>query len=235
MNKTARKIGAFDTHFDNTHGLDSKTHYTSAYDLALITSYALKNPTFKEIVSTKNAKIVTDSGKTRYLRNKNKLLFSLDGCVGVKTGFTNDAGRCLVSACERDGMTVVCVVLNCGPMFEESKTLLEKAFNEYRLVDLTSFCTLPKELEVRDGREDRVKIEGRGKYLYPLKTDEEKRVKCELSLPQSLLAPVEKNQLIGEVKIFVDNDLHFTQKIYTINSVRSKSIFARFKEMIDKW
>ena len=235
MNKTARKIGAFDTHFDNTHGLDSKTHYTSAYDLALITSYALKNPTFKEIVSTKNAKIVTDSGKTRYLRNKNKLLFSLDGCVGVKTGFTNDAGRCLVSACERDGMTVVCVVLNCGPMFEESKTLLEKAFNEYRLVDLTSFCTLPKELEVRDGREDKVKIEGRGKYLYPLKTDEEKRVKCELSLPQSLLAPVEKNQLIGEVKIFVDNDLHFTQKIYTINSVRSKSIFARFKEMIDKW
>lgn len=235
MNKTARKIGAFDTHFDNTHGLDSKTHYTSAYDLALITSYALKNPTFKEIVSTKNAKIVTDSGKTRYLRNKNKLLFSLDGCVGVKTGFTNDAGRCLVSACERDGMTVVCVVLNCGPMFEESKTLLEKAFNEYRLVDLTSFCTLPKELEVRDGREDKVKIEGRGKYLYPLKTGEEKRVKCELSLPQSLLAPVEKNQLIGEVKIFVDNDLHFTQKIYTINSVRSKSIFAKFKEMIDKW
>lgn len=235
MNKTARKIGAFDTHFDNTHGLDSKTHYTSAYDLALITSYALKNPTFKEIVSTKNAKIVTESGKTRYLRNKNKLLFSLDGCVGVKTGFTNDAGRCLVSACERDGMTVVCVVLNCGPMFEESKTLLEKAFSEYKLVDLTTLCTLPKELPVRDGREDKVKIEGRGQYLYPLKNGEEKRVRCELSLPCDILAPVEKNQQIGEVKIFVDNDLHFTQKIYTINSVRSKSIFTKFKEMIDKW
>lgn len=235
MNKTARKIGAFDSHFDNTHGLDSKTHYTSAYDLAIITSYALKNPTFKEIVSTQNAKIVNSAGKTRYLRNKNKLLFSLDGCCGVKTGFTNDAGRCLVSACEREGMTVVCVVLNCGPMFEESKTLLEKAMNEYKLKDLTQFCQIPTSLPVKDGREESVKIERRGEYLYPLKDGEEKRVSCVVKMPDSVLAPVEKNQEIGEVKIFIDNDLHFTQKIYTINFVRSKSIFAKIKEMIEKW
>ena len=235
MNKTAREIGAFDTHFDNTHGLDSKTHYTSAYDLALITSYALKNPIFKEIVSTQNAKIVTETGKTRYLRNKNKLLFSLDGCCGVKTGFTNDAGRCLVSACERENMTVVCVVLNCGPMFEESRTLLEKAFSEYRLVDLTSLYKIPEYLQVKDGREDKVQIEGKGSCFYPLKNGEEKNVKFKINLPQSMLAPIEKNTQIGEVEIFINNDLHFTQKIYTINSVRSKSILAKFKEMIEKW
>lgn len=235
MNKTARKIGAFDTHFDNTHGLDSKTHYTSAYDLARITSYALKNSTFKEIVSTKNTKIETEGGKTRYLRNKNKLLFSLDGCIGVKTGFTNDAGRCLVSACERNGMTVVSVVLNCGPMFEESKALLEKAFREYRLVDLTTLCEIPNSLPVRDGRESVVDIAREGNYLYPLKEGEEKRIKCQINIEQSLLAPIEKRQQVGEVKIFIDNDLHFVQKIYTINSIRSKSIFAKFKEMIEKW
>jgi len=92
--------------------------------LAVITAYALENPTFKEIVSTKNIKITNGDDENRYLRNKNKLLFTLDGCVGVKTGFTNDAGRCLVSAIERDGMTIVCVVLNCGPIFQESADLL---------------------------------------------------------------------------------------------------------------
>lgn len=235
MNILARKIGAYDTHFDNTHGLDSKTHYTSAYDLALITSYALQNETFKEIVSTKNAKIVTENGKTRYLKNKNKLLFSLDGCCGVKTGFTNDAGRCLVSACERDGMTVVCVVLNCGPMFEESREMLERAFEEYKLVDITKFCEVNKEVEVVDGRQSFVKIEGRGEYLYPLKNGEEKEVRWEVNLPQSVLAPIEKGQEIGQIKFFLNNDLHFIQKFYTINSVRSKTIFARFKEMIEKW
>lgn len=235
MNKTARKIGAYDTHFDNTHGLDSKTHYTSAYDLALITSYALKNPTFREIVSTKNAKIVTESGKTRYLRNKNKLLFSLDGCCGVKTGFTNDAGRCLVSACERNGMTVVCVVLNCRPMFEESSALLEKAFKEYSLVDLTTLTDFSSKVKVCEGREEYVNIERRGSYFYPLKSGEEKLVKFEVNCPESLLAPIEKGQEIGQIKIFLNNDLHFIQKIYTINSVRSKSIFAKFKEMIEKW
>lgn len=235
MNKTARKIGAYDTHFDNTHGLDSKTHYTSAYDLALITSYALENPTFREIVSTKNAKIVSESGKTRYLRNKNKLLFSLEGCCGVKTGYTDDAGRCLVSACERDGMRVVCVVLNCRPMFEESKKLLEGAFAQFKMVDLTQLCTLPQFIQVQEGREERVGITRKGEYLYPLKEGEENRVKCEINLPESMLAPIEKGQEIGEVKIFIDNDLHFTQKIYTINSIRSKSIFAKFKEMIEKW
>ena len=131
MNKTAEKIGAKNTHFDNTHGLDSKTHYTTAYDLALITSYAMQNEIFKEIVSTKNIKITNSDGKVRYLKNKNKLLTSLDGCNGVKTGFTDDAGRCYVGSCEREGMTIVCVVLNCGPMFEECGAFINKAFDEY--------------------------------------------------------------------------------------------------------
>ena len=148
MNKKAQEIGATNSHFDNTHGLDSKNHYTTAYDLALITSYAMQNPTFKEIVSTKNIKITNSDGKNRYLKNKNKLLSSLEGCNGVKTGFTDDAGRCLVTSCERDGMDVVCVVLNCGPMFEESAALLDKAFKEYHLVDLTSGYAFKTKLKV---------------------------------------------------------------------------------------
>ena len=235
MNKLADKIGATNSHFDNTHGLDSDTHYTSAKDLALITSYALENPIFKEIVSTSHIKITNTDGKVRYLRNKNKLLSSLEGCCGVKTGFTNDAGRCLVSACERDNMTIVCVVLNCGPMFEESKTLLENAFDKYHLYDLTREYNLPASIPVVDGRKEGVEISTFGNYLYPLTEDEKKAVKYQICLQESIDAPVDKGTEVGEVKIFINNDLHFSEKIYTIENVRRNSIWQKVKTFIDRW
>ena len=235
MNKKAQAIGATNSHFDNTHGLDSKNHYTTAYDLALITSYAMQNPTFKEIVSTKNIKITNSDGKNRYLKNKNKLLSSLEGCNGVKTGFTDDAGRCLVTSCERDGMDVVCVVLNCGPMFEESAALLDKAFKEYHLVDLTSGYAFKTKLKVESGQQDYVKIGTYGSYYYPLRTDELKKVKYKYTIDESVEAPVESGRAIGQVEIFIDNDLHFSEKIYTMENVRRNSIWEKLKDLIEQW
>ena len=235
MNETARKIGAYNTHFDNPHGLDSKTHYTTAKDLALITSYALKNPTFKEIVTTKNTKITSQEGKTRYLRNKNKLLFSLEGCIGVKTGFTDDAGRCLVSACENDNMGVVCVVLNCGPMFEESRQLLETALDSYTLYDLTEDYNLPAAIAVENGKASRVGIETKGEYYYPLSKEEKTKVKYVYNLSKSIEAPADKGTEIGDVQIFIDNDLHFSEKVYTIENVRRSSIWQNVKQFVDRW
>lgn len=235
MNEKARSIGALNSHFDNTHGLDSKTHYTSAYDLALITSYAMANDTFREIVSCKNTKITNADGKTRYLKNKNKLLSSLVGCNGVKTGFTDDAGRCLVTSCERDGMNVVCVVLNCGPMFEESAQLLNEAFKEYHLVDLTSGYAFKSKLKVEEGEKEYVNIATFGSYCYPLKSSELKKVKYVYDIEKSVEAPIEKGREVGEVKIFIDNDLHFSEKIYTIENVRRNSIFRKLKDLIEQW
>lgn len=235
MNETALKIGAKNSHFDNTHGLDSPTHYTTAYDLALITSYALENETFKEIVSTTNIKITNSEGKTRYLKNKNKLLTSLEGCCGVKTGFTDDAGRCLVSACQREEMTVVCVVLNCGPMFEESRELLEESFKEYHLIDLTSGYSYDKEIAVNDGRKGTIKVDTFGKYLYPLKDEELKEVDYVYNIKESVDAPIDKGDEVGEIKIFIDNNLHFSEKVYTIEGVRRNSIWSKVKDFIDKW
>ena len=105
MNEFAIKVGATNTHFDNPHGLDSSTHYTTAYDLAIMTSYALKNATFKEIVSTKHKQLPgTEHSGERFLKNKNKLVFYQPNNVGVKTGFTDNAGRCLVNAVEENDM-----------------------------------------------------------------------------------------------------------------------------------
>ena len=235
MNETARKIGAKNSHFDNTHGLDSPTHYTTAEDLALITSHALENDIFKEIVSTKNTKITNTAGKTRYLRNKNKLLTSLEGCCGVKTGFTDDAGRCLVSACERDGMTLVCVVLNCGPMFEESKTLLEKGYEEYQLIDLTSGYDYIDRIKVTGGKQESVKIGTTGKFLYPLRSDEISKVDYVYNIQEKLEAPVDKGEEIGEIKIFIDNNLIFSEKVVTMEVVRRNSIWTKLHDLIENW
>ena len=235
MNKTALKIGAKNSHFDNTHGLDSKKHYTTAYDLALITSYALKNPLFKEIVSCKNIKIVSDQGKTRYLKNKNKLLNSFIGCNGVKTGFTDDAGRCLVSSAERDGMQVVCVVLNCGPMFEECSTLMEQAFATYRLYDLTANYAFPRKIKVEEGEKDYVCVESRERFLYPLSQGELENISYKYNLTDCVQAPVEKDSEVGKVEVYFNNDLLFEEKIFTIESVRGNTIWQKLKKVIGIW
>ena len=235
MNKTALKIGAKNSHFDNTHGLDSKKHYTTSYDLALITSYALKNPLFKEIVSCKNIKIVSDQGKTRYLKNKNKLLNSFIGCNGVKTGFTDDAGRCLVSSAERDGMQVVCVVLNCGPMFEECSTLMEQAFATYRLYDLTANYAFPRKIKVEEGEKDYVCVESRERFLYPLSQGELENVSYKYNLTDCVQAPVEKDSEVGKVEVYFNNDLLFEEKIFTIESVRGNTIWQKLKKVIGIW
>ncbi|MDR0384297.1 MAG: D-alanyl-D-alanine carboxypeptidase [Christensenellaceae bacterium] len=122
MNETARKYGAENSNFTNPHGLDDKGHYTTAYDLAILTAAALKNETFSDIVKTQS---ITVNGQVWV--NKNRLLREDESFIGVKTGFTKKCGRCFVGAKEVDGRKAVCVVLNCGPMFEETKVLLNEA------------------------------------------------------------------------------------------------------------
>ena len=138
MNDFCLRLGLYDTHIVTVNGLHDDEHYTSALDLAIATSYALKNQTFKEIVSSKNAKIDDENAKDgkRYLKNKNKLLWNLDGANGVKTGYTKKAGRCFVGSAERNGMEIVCVVLDCVPMFEDCSKLIEKAFDEYKMTKI---------------------------------------------------------------------------------------------------
>lgn len=235
MNDLAKRIGATNTHFANTHGLDADGHYTTAYDLALITSYALENKTFREIVSTKNTKIVNGENECRYLKNKNKLLFTLDGCIGVKTGYTDDAGRCLVSAVEKDGLRLVCVVLNCRPMFEESADLLAECVNDFALYDLTSFYELPQQIEVADGRNTTTKIGTKESFVYPLTKSELESLKIVYNYPKCVQAPLPKDSEIGMVEIFLGNDLLFSEKIYTIEDVKTKTILQRMQDFFSKW
>ena len=237
MNETAKKIGATNSHFANTHGLDADGHYTTAYDLACITSYALENETFREIVSTKNTKIENgkEGGDVRYLKNKNKLLHTLDGCIGVKTGFTDDAGRCLVSAIEKDGIRIVCVVLNCGPMFPESAQLLAECAENFKLVDVTKLYDFNHKVAVLDGRVESVQIGTKESFVYPLTESEVENLKFVYSLPESLQAPMKKGTEIGKVEVFLNNDLLFSEKIFTMEEIKPKSVMQRMKDFFGNW
>ena len=182
MKQTSERAGATNSNYKNPHGLDEDGHYTTALDLALISAYAMNNPTFREIVGTKSAKI---SGKEypRVLHNKNRLLQSLDGCVGVKTGFTKKAGRCYVGAREHDGMTVVCAVLNCGPMFEDTEAIMKQAANDYtltRLLTADEFITptpanarhCEEQSDVAIPPQNTPRGIARTNFFYPLRDDE---------------------------------------------------------------
>ena len=235
MNKTAKKCGANDSNFVNPHGLDADGHYTTAYDLALITTKALQNPIFKEIVSTKNIKISGGESGTRYLVNKNRLLNSLDGCIGVKTGFTSKAGRCLVSAVERDNMTVVCVVLNCGPMFEESAELLNQAFVNFKNVELlksyNNICSIP----LVDGEKNKVRVYNPCGFCFPMTEEEQTYIYVDYDLPNQLKAPIKAEQKIGVAKVYFKDKLLFQTDILAMEDVKSDAVISKIKEIVEKF
>ena len=126
MNLKAQELGMVDSHFENPSGLDGSAHYSTAEDLANLTSYALKIPLFREIVSTKSVQI-----GARHLTNHNKLLWMLDGVIGVKTGYTREAGRILVSAAEQKGRQLIAVTIDDRNDWEDHKTLYHYGFNLY--------------------------------------------------------------------------------------------------------
>ena len=110
MNEKAAEMGLVNSHFVTPHGLDEKEHYTTAYELACMADYALEIPKFKEIVGSKTYNI-TINGRSSIISNTNELLGNLSGVYGIKTGFTNGAGRCLVTACKRGDLDIITVVL----------------------------------------------------------------------------------------------------------------------------
>ncbi|MDU4696818.1 MULTISPECIES: D-alanyl-D-alanine carboxypeptidase family protein [Paenibacillus] len=139
MNEKAKLLGLTHTHFQNPHGLDAKGHYSTANDLAKLTSYALKNPHFKEIVRTpsKTAPNPNDPWDYKWL-NKNKMLRFYDGADGVKTGYTKIAKRCLVSSATRSGQQIAVVTLNDGDDWNDHQKLLDYGFANYPLTTLIS-------------------------------------------------------------------------------------------------
>ena len=217
MNKTAKKLGANNSNFTNPHGLPDDNHYTTAYDLCKISCKAIKNPIFKEIVSTKRAKVSNDGyAYDRVLINKNKLLFSYDGCTGIKTGYTKKAGRCLVSSAERDGMEVVSVVINSPQMWERTRELLDSSFNDYDMVEIINKNEFNDKI-YKTNLGKPYKFEIYNSFVYPLTNAEREEIKFlfDGKNQEEFIKNPSKDAVF---EIFLKNKLIFSQNIFTILS-----------------
>lgn len=242
MNELAQKLNLTNTHFTNPHGLHDPNHYTSAKDLASLTAYAMKNEMFRTIVGTKRYTIgKTNLTDNRYLKNKQKLIFNndlvKDGLVvtGVKSGFTPEAGRCLVTSGYMKDIKVVVVVLNAPAMFEESESLLRKALNEYHYYNLIAPYNVITSLPVNNGFAQSVNIFSEEGFGYPLNADERAKIKVISTYPSNLDAPVSEHQEVGTVSVSLEDAELFSTPIYTLESVRSNSYGDILGDVIEKF
>jgi D-alanyl-D-alanine carboxypeptidase len=153
MNDKAHVLGLKNTHFENSNGLDSPGHFSTARDLAVLAAYAMENPIFRKTVSTK-----TVTAGNRSLRNHNKLLWQVEGAAGVKTGFTKAAGRILVSSASRDDRRLICVTLNDPNDWADHSRLLEQGFSRYTVRRILSAGDRVGILEVESGLEQQVEV-----------------------------------------------------------------------------
>lgn len=198
MTARAAEIGCENTVFATPHGLPADGHHTTAWDLAMIAREAMKNPVFREIVSTQRASLPwAGHAYDRVLNNKNKLLTTYPGALGVKTGYTKAAGRCLVFAAERDGLELIGVVLNCPDWFSEAAALLDRGFENWQMVTVLGAGETVREIPVTGGVKDAVRAVAQSDAAAPV----EWNVWPDLTidLPETLAAPVMKGQPLGAV------------------------------------
>lgn len=212
MNEKARELGLKDTHFTNPHGLYDEQHYTTARELALITAEALSSEELREIFATKSATISRGVTKDtplgegkRYLRNHNKMLSLYDGALGVKTGFTKKTGRCLVSAAEREGMTLICVTLGAPDDWNDHAALLDYGFASYARVVLYDEGELRIPYALTGGCEQYVAATNSEPLVMTLpRSSEADPPALNLEFPQHFeFAPVEAGALLGRATVSV--------------------------------
>ena len=197
MNETAKELGMTQSSFANPNGLDAPDHYSTARDMARLACAAMKDPTLVRIASSRS---VTIGGRT--MTNHNKLLRMMEGCIGLKTGYTRAAGRTLVSCAERNGQRLVAVTLQDGNDWVDHQTLLEYGFSAYPARRIVERGTVYEKRAVEGGTLPSVSLVTAKRFSYPLREGEEVETAVELSAP--LKAPVAAGGLAGEVVFTVD-------------------------------
>ena len=248
MNSKASELSLTSTHFVTPHGLDNDDHYTTAYELALITNYALKNETFRNIVGTKNYNI-SINGYSKNLSNTNELLGNLNGVYGVKTGFTNGADRCLVTSVKRNNMDLICVVLGADTKKDRTKDsckLIEYAFKNFELVNikekiLNEFANWKicnsSSFTVEKGISNNIDaiLEDLPYNFLPVNCNHVNDISIYIYCNTTFKAPLSANTSIGYITVCIDNKNLLTLSIYNSNDIPSKWCFNFFNTMIKNY
>ena len=199
MNETAQALGMYDTHFVNPHGLHDSAHYTTVNDLVTLTKAALKFDVFRYIVS--QPYVTLDwNGEEITFYSTNQLFGEYEGIKGVKTGYTSQAGNCLVALCERDGMELLAVILKAEKVFEQMPILLDYGFDNFRYQQVYEGGEFIRDIPVKDGKTDSVPVYVNS-ALKVLLNNEIETAESEIFLPQELEAPVQKGDVVGHIEV----------------------------------
>lgn len=233
MNNKAVQLGLKNTHFDNPNGLHGDTHYTSAYDLAVISAFAMRNEEFKKIVSTKMYTVeANETHPTYYFANKNKMLTQYDGANGIKTGYTKDSGRCLVSSAERNSMQLICVVLNIYDTYGVCSSSMDKAFEDYMPVEVGKKGSVLESFEI-DGEKYDIALDN--DLVLPLKEGENIGLYCKFNINDGLKLPLTTGSTIGKIEFYDDNRLLFSANIVNINEINDIGVIRKLSAYVGDW
>ncbi|MGB9885929.1 MAG: D-alanyl-D-alanine carboxypeptidase family protein [Moorellales bacterium] len=236
MNRRAAELGARDTHYANPHGLDDPNHYSSAYDLALLTRHALTLPEFRRIVTAKERTIPWGGHPwNRVLYNRNRLLAGPDpypGAIGVKTGYTRRAGFCLVGAAERDGLQLIAVVLNSPDMYGEVRALLDYGFANFQAETVVRSGQFLTELSVIRGDSQRVRLVPESTLKVAVRESERASLSTRLTLPPELTAPVTAGEVVGRIEAFLGKEPLGAVNLVTAKAVARRGFWSYFLQAL---
>ncbi len=253
MNNKATSLRLNNTHFVTPHGLDKDEHYTTAYELAIMTDYALKNETFKSIVSTNNYTI-TINGNSKNIHNTNELLGSLNGVYGVKTGFTNGANRCLVTSTKRGNLDIICVVLGADTKKfrgQDSTNLIEYTFSNFEMVNIKEIINKEfnnwkenniSNFRVNKGKTNNIQLSllEIPYELIPVNKKDISNIQVDINCNFDLIAPINRNETLGTLSVMIGNENVLNLDILNNITIDKKDInyyiydiFANFPSFIN--
>lgn len=225
MNEKAKSLGMKNTHFVNSNGLPVDNHYSSAYDIALMTKEVCKYPDVFKISSTwqKTIKIGKNNDKERLLNNTNKLLKMNDNVDGLKTGYTADAGHCISATGKKGDLRLIAVVLNAPDSktrFEEANKLLNYGFSNYKGTNIVTKGGEFGEIKINKGNEDNVKVVAKDNFTVLSGKNENEKYTTDIKLNSSVInAPVKEGQKVGVINVKEGSDI-----IGSVDLVLSKKI-----------
>jgi len=226
MNEQAYNIGALNTHFESPHGLDSQYHYSTAYDLALITAKAKEYDLFNKIVSAKEVK-AEDLGFTRSYHNINKILYKIPSADGVKTGYTGDAGKCLVTSIHQGENDIIIVTLNCSNRWNETEKIYNYVNKNYNFTKVASKEDKVESIEIK--KDNKIELSTKNHIIIPMKNNE--KYDINIIKPKIIPNKISKGDAYGKITISKDNTTIYSENLYINNNIeyKNKSLLEKLK------
>ena len=247
MNQKAAELGLKNTNFVTPHGLDDDNHYTTAYELAILTNYALKNEIFQKIVSCKTT-AVTINHYSKTISNTNELLGNLEGVYGVKTGFTFNAGRCLVSSCKRNNLDIIVVVLGADTKktrTKDSRNLIEYIFqkfeytNTYPIVEknFQQYISEFKKNIILEKTTDlpTLKLSTIQDYEFPLRQEDIFNLSTKIYMIHKFSPQIQENEKIGVLTVYSNDKILYSLDIIMTNCLHQNSVKYYYIDILKKW